>query len=229
MLPTSTLSGTRPCSRCRQKKVCCGREVPSCRACEKVGVNCSYPSTNTRYAVSRMRSCNECRQQKMKCDRKRPCSSCASSGIECLYTNVENPGAEQAGESEADGLSSNEATHPQYIAATLVDKTSVTDVRNQSTLLASDLFSTSVTLLHPSVPQIWLLWHTYLRNVDPLYKILHAPSFERLLLRGVQDVQTLNANVETLLFAVYFAGIVSSTNEDCLAKFNETKLVLLNR
>jgi len=229
-MPSDSISsGTRACSRCRQKKVHCGREVPSCRTCEKVGVSCSYPSTNARYAVSRIRSCTECRRQRLGCNRKRPCSSCASSGVECLYTNAENLGDELTRESEAGGLSSHELTDPQYPSVTVTDTNPVPDLQNQSILLASDPFPANVTPLHPSIPQIWLLWHTYLENVDPLYKILHAPSFERMLLRGIQDLQSMNPDVETLLFAVYFAGIVSSTEEDCLHKFKEPKLVLLKR
>jgi hypothetical protein len=228
----SISSGARACSRCRRKKVHCGREVPSCRACEEASVNCSYPSTNARYAVSRVRSCTECRRQRARCDKKRPCSSCMSSRVECLYTNAENLGADGAGEPEAGGASAislPELTDPQHPAATVTRTTSAPDFRTPSILLSSDLFPAVVTSLHPSIPQIWLLWHIYSENVDPLYKIFHAPSFERELLRGVQDLRAMNADVETLLFAVYFAGIVSLTNEDCLDKFDETKLVLLKR
>jgi hypothetical protein len=155
-----------------------------------------------------------------------------SSGVECLYTNTENLGANGAGEPEAGevlAIPLHELSSPQRPAATVTNTIFAPDFRNPSVLLASDPFPADVTLLHPSIPQIWLLWHTYSENVDPLYKIFHAPSFERQLLRGVQDLQAVNADVETLLFAVYFAGIVSLTNEDCLDKFNEARIVLLKR
>jgi hypothetical protein len=212
MSSISPSNGTRACAQCRRKKM-----------------RCDHPSTKARYSVSRVRSCIECRRHRAKCDRKRPCSSCTSSGVECLYTNAEIRVAHGAEIPEASAISPNESTDLRRPSTTVTETDSAHGFRRPIILLASDPLSADVTPLHPSIPQIWLLWHTYLEDVDPLYKIFHAPSFEKKLLHGVQDLQALNGDVETLLFAVYFAGIVSLTNDDCLDKFNEAKLVLLKR
>jgi hypothetical protein len=134
-------------------------------------------------------------------------------------------GEEEPETGELSALSAHETTGPDSLAATF----KASDSPYPSVLLASDPFPINVTQMHPSIPQIWLLWHAYLENVDPLYKIFHAPSCQVELLRVVQNLQAINADVETLLFAVYFAAIGSLTYEDCMHKFKEEKLVLLKR
>lgn len=70
----------------------------------------------------------------------------------------------------------------------------------------------------------------YTENVDPLYKIFHAPSFRKELLNvAVHDLQEIDGDIETLLFAVYFAATVTLTNEEWMDKFKERKIVLLKR
>ncbi|KAF2431990.1 hypothetical protein EJ08DRAFT_158710 [Tothia fuscella] len=224
---SSNANGARACCRCREKKIHCGREKPSCKACDSFGVNCAYPSTNDRYAVSRVRSCIECRRQRAKCDRKRPCSSCVTSKVKCIYTAASVGGGESTAESDSGAVGTNAF---QNLITTTTNRTYSPDNLNPAILLGSDAHPAIVTPLHPSNPaQIWMLWHIYMKNVDSLYKIFHAPSFEKQLFRGVQNLQTIDADVETLLFAVYFAAITSVTNEDCQDRFSESKIVLLKR
>lgn len=105
-------------------------------------------------------------------------------------------------------------------------------IQYPSTLLENDPDSISIDVKppHPTVPQIWVLWTVYTENVDPLYKIFHVPSFHKQLLKAVQeDLQDMDADAETLLFAVYFAATVSLTEEECLEKFNEKRILSLKR
>lgn len=218
---------TKACSQCRRKKVLCGREEPSCEACQKTSVDCDYPTTTARYGVSRVRSCIACRRQRARCDRKNPCSSCTKSGVECRYTDARASSVdERVGDQAQEQL--HQRTGPtQESSLTGTDTNSSS--ADKSIFLAYDPFSADVKSLHPSIPQIWLLWHTFLQNVDPLYKIFHAPSFERQLLQEVQSFPEINEDVETLLFAVYFAAIVSLVDEECVKKLKGTKMVLLKR
>ena len=39
-------------------------------------------------------SCQTCRKRKLKCDRRRPCSSCSTRNLECLYNNNHNNSSE---------------------------------------------------------------------------------------------------------------------------------------
>lgn len=143
-------------------------------------------STTTRYSVSRARSCIKCRQKKAKCDRKSPCRSCLDSGLECLYTNATSSNqAPDRGSEEIINFEPIDAEPPE----TVTNLGNGTDVRYRSTLLGSVPLATDVTRLHPSIPHIWLLWTIYLENVNPLYRIFHAHSFQKDILKGVQNLQ----------------------------------------
>jgi hypothetical protein len=83
--------------------------------------------------------------------------------------------------------------------------------------------------LHPPLIQIWTLWHLFVENVDPLLKIFHAPSFNRQILHVVQDLDSMDAGAETLLFSVFHAAIISITDEECLQVLKEPRVELLER
>jgi hypothetical protein len=87
-----------------------------------------------------------------------------------------------------------------------------------------------VRALHPPLAQIWVLWHVYVENIDPLLKIFHAPSFHKQLLQAVQDLGIIDNEVETLLFAVYYAATVSLLRvEECSEELKESRRRLLER
>ncbi|KIV99438.1 uncharacterized protein PV09_08869 [Verruconis gallopava] len=83
--------------------------------------------------------------------------------------------------------------------------------------------------LHPPVAQIWAIFNLYLDNVDPLLKVVHAPSFQKQLLQAVQNMDSLEAEVEILLFSIYFSAMISIPTEDCLSMFKESRVTLLER
>lgn len=231
MSSQSLSTKSRACSQCRCKKVHCSRDTPICKACAQAHINCTYPSTTARYTVSRARACTECQRQRSKCDRARPCGSCLMNGTHCVYTNSEKSVANSAGNIAAADPELNNFGYESSRAldASVLDGIPIPNSGYPSMILGSDSFPADVSLLHPSPPQIGLLWTTYLENVDPLYKIFHASSFEKQLLQSVQDLQTVHPDVETMLFAVYFAGVASLTDEECLSRFHEAKVVKLKR
>lgn len=71
--------------------------------------------------------------------------------------------------------------------------------------------------------------HLYVENVDPLVKLFHARSFHQQFLNVVGNWDALDLDTETLLFAIYFAVIVSLSNEDCLDRLKGSKVELLER
>jgi hypothetical protein len=98
-----------------------------------------------------------------------------------------------------------------------------------SVLLGNDMTPVNLIELHPNTAHIWLLWHSFSEKVEPLFKLFHAPSFHRRLLIAVQELSSIDGDLETLLFAVYFAAIVVQDDNDCLIKFKKTKMELLKR
>ena len=85
--------------------------------------------------------------------------------------------------------------------------------------------------LHPSAPHALQLCDLYASNVDPIFKILHIPTMQRL-------VSTKSANPNqippgepstALLFAIYYSAITTLTEKECLATFENGKETLLAR
>lgn len=86
-------------------------------------------------------------------------------------------------------------------------------------------------LLHPSPQHMNTLGNLYARNCDPMFKTLHIPSLEKLILHASNNFQEIPYGnyVEALLFAVYYCAVVSLRQEECLEYFQDRKEHLLVR
>ena len=106
-----------------------------------------------------------------------------------------------------------------------------------STSHSSVLFGSSpisqkeLRLLHPSPDQLSSLFYYYSQNVDPMAKILHIPSLRKLVVGAAANIDAIPSGnyVEALLFAMYYAAVISLTQEECLHNFHEERKSLLAR
>ncbi|KAF1808579.1 hypothetical protein P152DRAFT_517473 [Eremomyces bilateralis CBS 781.70] len=220
------------CLTCRRKKVHCDRRSPSCSPCSKSGLECSYPTANSRYIVSRERSCKACRRRRAKCDRKRPCNACVTAGVSCIYASAERPGHGNDSTGVSGGAATGSSPTGRGTSVSTNTGTAVDQDRRPvypSVILGNGPIAVKLTELHPNVAHIWFLWHSFTENVEPLFKIFHAPSVHEQLLSAMQDIGTMDGDLETLIFAVYFAAIVIEEESECLIKFRQSKIDLLKR
>jgi hypothetical protein len=220
------------CSSCHEKRILCDRQLPSCNSCTKTALNCTYPATNSRYAARRFQSCQECRRRRIKCDKKRPCGSCVITEVGCVYGAVRTIDSQ----SSISPIPRITVTDPVPVPGENAYSTPIRSATDEvrlpvypSLLLGNDLEPTNLTELHPSIAQIWLLWHVFVENVDPLFKLFHAPSLQKQLLLAAQDMDSIEADLETLLFAVYFAATVVQDDAECISKYKQPKMDLLKR
>jgi hypothetical protein len=77
--------------------------------------------------------------------------------------------------------------------------------------------------LHPNSVQIFKLWQSYLKNINPLVKICHAPTTQQLILDASDNLNALPRHVEALLFAIYCITIESLEDSECLSILGESK------
>ncbi|KAH7067146.1 fungal-specific transcription factor domain-containing protein [Paraphoma chrysanthemicola] len=91
--------------------------------------------------------------------------------------------------------------------------------------------STSVDMqsLHPMEQQARQFWAIFKENVDPLVKVLHIPTFEPVFIDAVGHTEKIGKGLEALLFAIYYGAVTSTTPEECLERWGETRLTLLDR
>ena len=87
----------------------------------------------------------------------------------------------------------------------------------------------SLASSHPTPVQIFLLWQTYLDNVNPLLKLFHAPTVQQSILDAASNLENIPQSTEALMFAIYFMSITSLRNNDCEKIMGESRPVLLAR
>ena len=84
-------------------------------------------------------------------------------------------------------------------------------------------------ILHPQPVYIFRLWQVFLDNINPLSKIIHAPSLQQLICEASGNLNAIPYSTNALMFAVYFSAVTSISDVDCKAMFDEPKASLLAR
>nr|ANM86355.1 putative transcription factor [Cladonia uncialis subsp. uncialis]AUW31218.1 putative transcription factor [Cladonia uncialis subsp. uncialis] len=95
---------------------------------------------------------------------------------------------------------------------------------SSATYSAADLVA-----LHPNPLIIFRLWQIFLDNVNPLIKIVHAPTTQRRLLDASADLENISKEWEALMFAIYLAAIQSMSADECQIIMGESKDILFRR
>lgn len=85
------------------------------------------------------------------------------------------------------------------------------------------------TELHPNPLHIFKLWQTFLENVNPLTKILHAPTVQQQILEAMSDLHQIGRELEALMFSIYCIALISLPAEEVGRSFGESKKKLLSR
>ncbi|KAL2398485.1 Aurofusarin cluster transcription factor aurR2 [Exophiala dermatitidis] len=83
----------------------------------------------------------------------------------------------------------------------------------------------SVNMTHPPKAHILVLWQTFRDNVDPVVKIVHAPTVEV----AMANPDRMSRSFEALMFALYSLAVFTLHDEECGQKFGETRQTLLSR
>jgi hypothetical protein len=93
------------------------------------------------------------------------------------------------------------------------------------------LSSSSIDMLslHPPPEHLPIYWKIYKENVDPLVKVIHAPSMEPTILKSRDCLDKIHRGLEALLFAIYYGAVTSMWPEECRTLFGEEKTDLLVR
>lgn len=111
-----------------------------------------------------------------------------------------------------------------------------THINTDSTFATSSLFIpatpfTSLELLelHPNPKHVFKLWQTFADNVNPLTKIIHAPTLQDKISEAAWAVESVAKPLEATMFAVYALAVASMKPTSCVQIFGEGKTVLVNR
>ncbi|KAF7560194.1 hypothetical protein G7046_g3955 [Stylonectria norvegica] len=83
--------------------------------------------------------------------------------------------------------------------------------------------------LHPEPVLITFMWQKYLDVVDPVLKMFHVPTIQRLVICVTQRRSNLDTATECLMFAIYYCVVATMSSASCENDLRETKTVLLKR
>jgi hypothetical protein len=80
---------------------------------------------------------------------------------------------------------------------------------------------------HPEPVLISMLRQSFLDNVNPLLKIVHAPTMQSEIIEALGDLTSVSSVQVALMFSIYCVAVHSLNEEECLAKLGQQKKVLL--
>ncbi|KAI2606608.1 hypothetical protein GGR54DRAFT_414278 [Hypoxylon sp. NC1633] len=83
--------------------------------------------------------------------------------------------------------------------------------------------------MHPQPMQIFILWQTYVDNVNPLIKILHVPTAQKAVLDAAADLRHVSRGLEALLFGIYVIAVSSMDEDQCRSTLHESKSSALDK
>ncbi|KAL4861279.1 hypothetical protein BDV12DRAFT_208165 [Aspergillus spectabilis] len=76
--------------------------------------------------------------------------------------------------------------------------------------------ASSLTTFHPPLSESVALLEIFKQNVAPLVRIFHLPTLLQLYWDAVASVDTVEKNIEALLFAIYYSAVISMNPDQCL-------------
>lgn len=212
----------RSCLECRRRKIACDRSHP-CSYCVKVKIRCTYPQVLASASAS---TSNDGGGNAFLQDR--------IDGIDDRLKMLEQS------MSEIKDILLETRSPPQFPFPRQDDFNQgipeiFPDTQEQTTRHRQNhswtIFDQSVgqQTLDLSPMLLFSLWQRYLERVDPLIKLFHTPSAQKIFMDGVTKSETSNLNALCLVHAVYYSAIMSMSPAECDAELQNTKDVLLER
>ncbi|KAK6540431.1 hypothetical protein TWF694_009226 [Orbilia ellipsospora] len=223
--PPSALS--RSCMECRRRKIRCDRSLP-CSYCVKVRIQCSYPPPSATSQKTDSKTADEDVVARM--ERVERTLESFEHGFSRIWQLLQAgpPASLSDGSSNAHDL----VHHPHEISNGDIEaRESPTWPHKDDEL--SPLFklplTTALECLHPPTILISFIWQKYLESVESVLKILHAPSVQKQIVDFIRGRRILDPPTECMMFAIYYAAVVTMTAEECQAEFKEDKHEMLKR
>lgn len=215
-------SNRKSCLECRRRKIKCDKAFP-CSYCVKVKVRCTYPPPSK--GVPRNGNQNLLDRELVT----------RIESIERTLNSFEHSLSQiwqlvQPAQSQPLLQSSNEVEELGTSNACELQERPATPLRGGQSDFAPREHSVPISQsVHPSPTTILFLWQQYLERVHPVLKIVHAPSAQRQIIEFLQDRQSVGPPVHCLLFAVYYAAVVTLSTEECKKALAHDRRNLLRR
>ncbi|KAJ5692472.1 C6 transcription factor domain-containing protein [Penicillium macrosclerotiorum] len=239
------------CQACARRKVKCDKALPVCSSCRKTRIECTYHIPPTR----RKRKPDSDVLEKLaryerilrEHDLLDHISSSNNSGLglnDPIFLHWNNDGISESKSNPADRSKSNYISSNiwrnlggdvmQCISDSeghgneqLLDNTGRI---SQDPLTGAFLDSEQSRFeYHPDYATAMLLWKAYIENVEPICKIVHMPTTEKIIETASRKQEFATKSEQCLAFAVYHFAVVSMTGADCFEKFGQRRELLVQQ
>ncbi|KAJ5162261.1 hypothetical protein N7492_007653 [Penicillium capsulatum] len=246
--PDSTSAKPFSCVVCHKRKVKCDRKEP-CANCEKAQIDCIYcppPPPRRRKRERDEASASQEREKSLRRISDEPSSDHPVHHTIAAKTQRAELGREKSGTGRLiikegnsvylDDTLWTSVSHELPNAADVLDNESDSggddnshDEMDEASMLLSHTPGEKPTELHPNPLHIFKLWQTFLENVNPLTKIVHAPTVQQQILEAMGDLHQIGREFEALMFSIYCVALISLSADEVSKSFGESKKKLLSR
>ena len=103
------------------------------------------------------------------------------------------------------------------------------DPNGADLLLGCSSTSAGLRHQHPDPIQGFRLWQAFLDNVNPVTKLIHAPSVQQTILEAMGNLNEVPKATESLMFAIYASAVCSLSNLECEGIIGDSRSVALIR
>lgn len=215
----------RSCLECRRRKIRCDRSLP-CSYCVKVKIQCSYPPPSATSSKADSNTADEDVVARIgRIERTLGYLEQDLSGVRQLLP-VESLSSPPMRSSAHDLVH-----QPQDIGYGDVEtrESPTTYKKDNLCSLFKNPLTSALECFHPPTALISLIWQKYLESVEPVLKILHAPTVQKQIVDFIRVRGAIDPPTECMIFAIYYAAVITMTVEECRAEFNECKYEVLKR
>ncbi|KAJ4864013.1 fungal specific transcription factor domain-containing protein [Trichoderma breve] len=113
--------------------------------------------------------------------------------------------------------------------SSLLGSDELTPDNNADLVLSADVFNTNVEDLQPDPIHVFRLWQLYCDRVNPLFKILHIPSLQPLIIEAASNMAAVPLHNQALLFSVFAMATVSMSAAECIQTIGMSRDVAIQK
>lgn len=77
--------------------------------------------------------------------------------------------------------------------------------------------------LAPHSTFVFVLWQMFLDRVNPLTKLIHAPSLQPCIVLAATNPQAMPTGMHALLFSIYSMAVASMSQMECINLFGQSR------
>ncbi|PNY27117.1 transcriptional regulatory protein [Tolypocladium capitatum] len=94
---------------------------------------------------------------------------------------------------------------------------------NADLFFPGDLSTASIEDLQPDPVHSFKLWQLFLDRVNPLTKVIHAPTVQPYVVEAATNMSSVPIHYQALLFSIYNIATVSLSDMECIQMFGVSK------